>query len=93
LQHARTVRECDLGRPVRRAVDDQDLTGDAGLLEPLAAPVDKLSDRQLLVQSGDDDRDLRVRDVVDRHQQSQVAGFARCGAVTISYSSRATADS
>ena len=56
--------ERDLGRAIRRAVDDQDLADHAGLREALLAPVDEVADRELLVERRDDDRDLGVRDVI-----------------------------
>jgi len=68
LQHSRPALQRDLGGAVARAVDDQDLPCDPGLLEALLAPVDELPDRQLLVEGGNHDRELRIGRVLLRDE-------------------------
>ena len=54
----------DLARPVLRTADDQDLADDPRLLEALLAPLDEVADGELLVGGGNDDRELRLLDVL-----------------------------
>ncbi len=78
-QHARAAGQRQLGRAVAAAVDDQDLPDHAGLLHPLVAPGDEVGDGQLFVQRRDDDRQLRLRDVVGREQELDVGIDGRGG--------------
>jgi hypothetical protein len=69
LQDARPVLERDLGRAIRRAVDDDDLADHARRVETLVAPVDELPDGHLLVEGGDHDRELGLDGVRARYEQ------------------------
>ena len=72
LQHARAVRQRDLRGSVVRAVHDEHLTHDACGFEALATPVDELADGDLLVEGGNDDRELGFGDVVRGHEEPNV---------------------
>ena len=58
---ARRRRGASSGVPIGGGVDDQDLAAHAGGVQTLPAPGDEISDRQLLVERRDDDRQMRAR--------------------------------
>ena len=72
LEHTSTPGKSDFGRFVRGAVDDQHLAPDVCLSEAFHAPVHKHRDCDLLIKSGNNDRKLRVLDIVFRNSQQQV---------------------
>ncbi len=53
-------------------VNNQDLTVYPSIGQPFAAPANEIGDRQLLVERRDHDRQLGIRDIVGREQQSNL---------------------
>ena len=68
-EHARAARERELRRAVGAAVDDEDLADDAGLREALVAPGEEVADRELFVESRNDDRQLWIGNVLPGQPQ------------------------
>ena len=68
-QDARPGRPGELRRPVGGGIDDQDLALHSRVPEALPAPRDEIRDRELLVERRDDDREIRLGDVVLREDQ------------------------
>jgi hypothetical protein len=59
-ERCRTVLLGDLRRAIGGGVHDDDLAADAGFFKALVTPVDELTDREFLVEAGDDDRYERI---------------------------------
>ena len=66
------MRQRDLCGSVVRAVHNENLTHDACGFEALSTPVDELAHGDLLVEGGNDDRELRCGDVVRGYEEPNV---------------------